>query len=97
VVVDVGFPPVLLGLVLVGDVHVLHLGMVVLVGMGRQEMHPVLPSMEVVGDVIVLVAVVEGVVVMATSRLRDHRALLPSPVVSHSRQAARRVSQTGAR
>jgi hypothetical protein len=78
VVVDVGFPPVLFGLVLVGDVHVLHLGMVVLVGVCRQEMHPVLPSMEVVGDVIVLVAVVEGVVVMATSRLRDHRALLPS-------------------
>lgn len=77
-VVDVGLPPVLLGLVLMRDVHVLHLRMVVLVGVRRQEMHPVLSSMEIVGDVVVLVAVIERVVVMATSRLRGHRTLLPS-------------------
>jgi hypothetical protein len=82
VVVDVGLPPVLLGLVLMRDVHVLDLRVIVLVRMSRQEMHPILASVQVMGDMEVLVAVVEGVVMMATSRLRVHRALPHSGVQS---------------
>jgi hypothetical protein len=73
VVVDVSFSSVFLGLVLMGDVDVLDLRVVVLMGVGGQEMHPVLASMEVVRDVEMLVAVVEGVVVMASSWLCVHR------------------------
>jgi hypothetical protein len=76
VVVDVGLPSVLLGLILVRDVHVLHLGVVVLVRVSGKEMHPILASMEVMGDVEMLVAMVECVVVMATSRFPSHGVLL---------------------
>jgi hypothetical protein len=57
VVVDVGLSPVLLVDVLVGDVDVLNRRMVVLMDMGRQEVTPVLSTMKVVGDVVMLVPV----------------------------------------
>ena len=54
---DVGLSAVLLVHVVVRDVHVLNRRMVVLVDVGRQEVTPVLPTMEVVGDVVMLVPV----------------------------------------
>jgi hypothetical protein len=68
VVVDVGFPAVFLVDVLMGDVDVFDLGMVVLVRVCGEEMHPVLASMQVVGHVIVLVAMLQGGVCMVTLR-----------------------------
>jgi hypothetical protein len=68
VVVDVRLPAVLLVDVLVGDVDVLDRGMVVLVGVGGQEMDPVLAPMQVVGHVIVLVTVLQSVMLMMAPR-----------------------------
>jgi hypothetical protein len=70
VVVHVGLPPVLLLLVLVGDVHMVHGGMVVLMGVGRQQMTPVLSAMQIVRHVEVLVPVLHGIVLMMTLRPR---------------------------
>src|SRR5215207_3767096 len=61
----------------VRDVHVLHGRVIVLMRMRGQQMHPVLSLMEVMGDVIVLVAVLERFVLMVASRLR-HDASPPS-------------------
>jgi hypothetical protein len=44
-VVDMSFPPMLLVHVLMGNVHVVHRGMVVLVRMGGEQVTPVLPLM----------------------------------------------------
>lgn len=76
-VVDVGFSAVLLVHITVRDVHVVHAGMVVLVGMGGQQMTPVLPLMQVVRDVVVLVPVLQGLVHVVTLRPR-HRTHLSS-------------------
>src|SRR6266542_7122936 len=62
VVVHVPLPAVLLRHVLMGHVDVVHLRVVVLVGVGGEEVAPVLTSMEVVGDVEVLVTMLDGVV-----------------------------------
>jgi hypothetical protein len=68
VVVDVRLPAVLLVDVLVGDVDVLDGGVVVLMGVGGQEMDPVLAPMEVMGHVIVLVAMLQSVMLMMAPR-----------------------------
>jgi len=73
-VVHVPLPAVLLRHVLMGHVDVVHLRVVVLVGVGGEEVAPVLTSMEVVGDVEVLVTMLDGVVVMVTLCLSRHRA-----------------------
>ena len=48
----------------VGDVHMLQRGVVVLVGVGGQQVSPVLPPVQVVRHVIMLVAVLQGLVLM---------------------------------
>ena len=75
VVVDVCLSPVLSLRVPVGDVHVFQSRVVVLVRMVGLEMTPVLPPMQVVGDVEVLVPVLHFSVLMMTLRPR-HRAPL---------------------
>jgi hypothetical protein len=78
VVVDVGLPTVLLGDVLVRDVRVLDLGMVVLVRVRGEEMDPVLPTMVVMGHVVVLLPVHHGFVMMTTLGRPAH-PYLPRP------------------
>jgi hypothetical protein len=78
VIVNVCFPPVLLFYVLVGDVHMVQFGVVVLVGVGGQQMTPVLPPVKVVRDVVVLVPVLHGFVLVTTLSPR-HRAPPLSP------------------
>src|SRR6266498_2563874 len=73
VVVDVGFPPMLLVHVPVGNVYVLECGMIVFVAVGGQQMAPVLSLMQIVRDVIMLVSVLQGFVLVMTLRTR-HRA-----------------------
>jgi hypothetical protein len=68
VVVDVRFPAVFLVEVLVGDVDVIDLGMVVLVPVCGKEMDPVLASMQVVSNVIVLVTMLQSSVCMVALR-----------------------------
>ena len=74
VIVDVGFPPVFLVEVPVGDVHVIQGGMVVVVGVGGKEMTPVLSLVQVMRHVVVLVPVLQGLVLVMTPFLRhpDH-------------------------
>jgi len=72
-VVDVGFPAVLLVHVPMGNVYVFQCGMVVLVRMGGKQMPPVLPLMQIVGDVVVLVPMLQGLVLVMTP-LPCHRA-----------------------
>jgi hypothetical protein len=55
-IVEVCLPPMLFLHVPVRDVHVLHRGVVVLVSVGWEQVCPVLSLMQVVRDVIVLVA-----------------------------------------
>jgi hypothetical protein len=71
-------------------VHVLDLRVVVLVRVSGQEMHPVLASMEVMGDVEMLVAMVEVGMVMATSRLCLHGVLPPVAFGAYCRRPGRR-------
>lgn len=86
-VVDVGFPPVLLVRVPVGNVHVFESRMVVLVSMGGEQMTPVLPLMQVVGDVVMLVSMLHGfVLVMAPAPLPSRS---PSLRTAHERGAER--------
>jgi hypothetical protein len=44
-VVDMSFPPMLLVHIFMGNVHVIHCGMVVLMRMGGEQVTPVLPLM----------------------------------------------------
>jgi hypothetical protein len=81
VVVDVALPPVFLLRIPVRDVHVLHRRMVVIVGMGRQEMAPVLASMHVMRDVEVLVPVLQRLVLMVALLLRHRAHTLPDDSV----------------
>jgi hypothetical protein len=60
----------------VRDVHVLYRRVIVLMRMGGQQMNPVLPLMEVMGDVIMLVAVLDCFVLVVAPRLR-HDAYPP--------------------
>jgi hypothetical protein len=71
--VDVAFSSVFLVHVLVRDMHVLQCRMVVLVDMGRKQMRPVLPLVQVVRYVVMLVPVFQGLVLMIAPRPR-HRA-----------------------
>src|SRR5688572_25431154 len=73
VVVDVTFSSMFFVHVLVRDMHVLQCRMVVLVHMGRKQMGPVLPLVQVVRHVVVLVPVLQGLVLMIAPRPR-HRA-----------------------
>jgi hypothetical protein len=70
VIVDVGFPSVFLVEVPVGDVHVIQGGMVVVVGVGGNEMTPVLSLVQVMRHVVVLVPVHQGLVLVMTLLLR---------------------------
>jgi hypothetical protein len=72
VVVHVRLPSVLLLRVLVRDVHVINGGMVVVVTVRRQKVTPVLATVQVVGDVIVLVPVLHRIVLVMSLRPR-HR------------------------
>jgi hypothetical protein len=75
-VVNVRLAPMLLLQVLVGDVHVLDLGVVVLVHVRGLEMAPVLPAVQIVRDVEVLLGVHHfGVVVLL--RLDRHDVYRP--------------------
>jgi hypothetical protein len=69
-IVDVGLTAVLVLHVLVRDMDVLYRGVVVIVGVGRQQMPPVLSPMEVMGHVVVLVAVFDVLVLVVALRLR---------------------------
>jgi len=71
--VDVGFSSVFLVHVLVRDMHVFQCRMVVLVDVGRKQMGPVLPLMQVMRYVVVLVPVFQGLMLMIAPRPR-HRA-----------------------
>src|SRR5947208_15097425 len=67
-----GFSSMLLVHVLVGDVHVLQCRVVVIVGVGGQQMTPVLSLVQVVRDVVVLVPVPQGLMLVMSLRPR-HR------------------------
>lgn len=67
-VVDVRFPPVLLVYIPMRDVNVVHSGVIVVVRMSGKEMAPVLPLMQVVGDVVVLVPMLHRVMCVVTLR-----------------------------
>jgi hypothetical protein len=86
VVVHVRLPSVLLLRVLVRDVHVIDGRMVVVVTVRRQKVTPVLATVQVVGDVIVLVPVLHSIVLVVTLRPR-HRAPTShlTPSGSHGR------------
>jgi hypothetical protein len=81
-VVDVCLPPVLSLRVPVRDVHVLQCRMVVLVRVVGLQMTPVLPPVQVMGDVEVLVPVLHCSMLMMTLRPR-HRVHLSSGRSSH--------------
>lgn len=94
VVVDVRLPPVLLLPVSVRDVHVFDLGVVVLVGVRGEQVHPVLTTMQVVGHVEMLVTVLRSLVVVTTLRLRLHQAYLHSVAYSTDRTLPGEEAQT---
>lgn len=68
----VGLPTMLSLHVLMRDVHVLYRGMVVIVGVGGQEVPPVLSLMKIVRHVVVLVTVHHALVLVMTLRSRHH-------------------------
>jgi hypothetical protein len=76
VVVNVGFLPVLLLLILVGVVGMGQWRMVVLMGVGRRQMRPLLALDEVVDDVGVLVVLYLSVMTVMTVVLGGHPTLL---------------------
>lgn len=69
---DVGFSPVLFVGIPVRDVHVFELRMVVLVGVSREEVPPVLATVQVVRDVEVLVSMLEDLMMVAALLLCAH-------------------------
>jgi hypothetical protein len=73
VVVDMGFPAMLFGFVLVWRVHVLDRRVVVLVGVSGEQMSPVLTAVQVVRHVEVLVTMNHGLVLMVALRALLHR------------------------
>ena len=75
-VMNVSLSPVLLCLVAMRRMHVVDPGMVVLVGMGGEQVPPVLATMKVMRDVEVLVAMHEGLVPMMALRSLRHSAPL---------------------
>jgi hypothetical protein len=88
VIVHVRLSTMLLVLIDMRDVDVLDRRVVVLMRVRRQEMHPVLSLMEVMGDVIVLVAVLQRFVLVVAPRLR-HAASPPLSPGSPHPSAAR--------
>jgi len=68
----------------VRDVHVLQRGVVVLVSVGGEQVAPVLSLMQVVRDVIVLVAVLQGLVLMMSLLPRHADHLFRSAASTHS-------------
>jgi hypothetical protein len=77
VIVEVRLPTVLLLRVTVRDVDVIHRRVVVLVGVRRQQMPPVLSPVQVVSDVEVLMPVLQSVVLMMPLGPGHRLALLP--------------------
>jgi hypothetical protein len=73
VVVEVGLPPVLLGLVLVRGMDVIERRVVVLVSVRGEQVAPVLSLMQVVRHVEVLVAMHDRLVLVMASRAPLHR------------------------
>jgi len=72
VIVHVSLAPVLLRLIRVRDVNVLNRRVVVIVGVRGQQVTPILPPMEIVGDVVVLVPVLDLIVLVMTAILLPH-------------------------
>lgn len=77
-VVDVCFPPMLLVHVLVRDVHVIYGRMVVLVSVSGEQVPPVLSQVQVVRDVIVLVAMHQGLMLVMSLLPRHDLSPLPA-------------------
>jgi hypothetical protein len=77
VIVHVSLAPVLLLGIPMRHVHVLERWMVVLVGVGGQEVPPVLPAMQVMRHVEVLVAVLQRAVLVTGPRLGVHHTEPP--------------------
>src|SRR6266571_816451 len=80
----------------VRDVHVLQCGVVVLVSVGGEQMSPVLSLMQVVRDVIVLVAMLQGLMLMMSLLPRHARSPLsppPRPIRSTVHRAMGRHKQ----
>jgi hypothetical protein len=88
VIVHVRFSTMLFLRIDVRDMHVLNRWVIVLMRMSGQQMHPVLSLMEVMSDVIVLVAVLECFVLVVAPRLR-HDAYPPLSPASSYRTARR--------
>jgi hypothetical protein len=82
VVVDVCFSSVFLLRVPVRDVHVLECRVVVLVTMGGEQVPPVLSPVKIVGDVIVLVAMFQGLMLVMPFLPGHFRS---PPSIPHSR------------
>jgi hypothetical protein len=76
-VMHVGLTAVLLLHVLVRDMDVLYRGVVVIVDVGRQQVAPVLAHMEIVGHVVVLVAVFDVLMLVVALGLRHLRSPPP--------------------
>jgi hypothetical protein len=76
VVVDVGFPLVLFGLIPMRNVDVFQRGMVVLVRVGGQQMTPILPFVKIMCNVVMLVTVPHGIVVVMSLPPRHAPTLL---------------------
>ena len=70
-VVHVGLPGMLALHVLVRDVDVLYRGMVVIVGVGGEEVPPVLSLMQIVRHVVVLMMVHDALMLVMTLRSRQ--------------------------
>jgi hypothetical protein len=64
VIVDVRLSPVFLLHVPVGDVHVLDCSVIVFVTMGGEQVPPILSLVKIVRDVKMLVAVLQGLMLM---------------------------------
>jgi hypothetical protein len=77
-VVDVCFPPMLLLRVLVRDVHVIHCRVVVLVSVSGEQVPPVLSLVQVVRDVIMLVAVLQVLMLVVSLLPRHNLSPLPA-------------------
>jgi hypothetical protein len=77
-VVDVCLPPMLLLRVLVRDVHVIHCRMVVLVSVSGEQVSPVLSLVQVMRDVIVLVAVLQVLMLVVSLVPRHYLSPLPA-------------------
>jgi uncharacterized membrane protein YcaP (DUF421 family) len=77
-IVDVSLSSVFLLHVAVRDMHVLQCGVVVLVIMGGEQVAPILSPVKIVRDVIVLVAMLQGLMLVMSYFPRHSHLLRPS-------------------